>query len=375
MTLTRKTPSPPKRRQILFRLAGLLLLLVLPAPPLGAQPPPTSTETTALATRQGNLSELVLLQQNGQNLHQSDSAGNTLLHVAAAFGQLPAAAWLVEQGLDPLQPNKAGLTPADLAEAKGHALVVAVLRNKGVRLIRPSTSPSTDTSLPALTYHPWTSMTGDVIEAAFISLQQDQVILKSRDDHQIVIPMHRLQWRDQIMARRLAGQPGTTPLSAGQPSAIQGRRECNARVVAAFGPACEALLTAAIDDARHEILVAIFTLTSTTISDALRAAAHRGVRIQIKYDGGQIEVGRMAEIMATLDTEPNITTCPVEMRGRFASMHHKFAVIDQAFVFTGSFNFTVTAATQSYENAVLMQSDAVAADYTREFEAVDGLSP
>ena len=231
-------------------------------------------------------------------------------------------------------------------------------------------TPST-ASLPELAYRNWTSLTGDVIEAAFINLHQGHVILKTREELQLTIPMHRLSWRDQIMARRLAGRPGTDPIPTGRRSATRGRREFDARVIAAFGPACETLLTAAIDDAQHEILVAIYTLTSTTVSDALQAAAKRGVHIHIKYDNGQMEVGRMAEIIATLDAASNITTSPVDMRGRFASMHHKFAVIDQAFVFTGSFNFTVTAATQSYENAALIHSDDIAARYTEEFETIE----
>ena len=223
---------------------------------------------------------------------------------------------------------------------------------------------------PPLSYRTWTSEAGQSIDAAFINLHESQVILKDREDQRIVIPMHRLSWRDQVVARRLSGQRGVDPRSVSRRATTQGRSQSDARVIAAFGSDCETLLTDVIRDARREILIAIYTMTSPTIAEALQKAARRGVSIHIKYDRGQIELGRMSEIMTTLGAVPNITVTPIEMSGRFASMHHKFAVIDQALVFTGSFNFTVVAATQSYENAVVIYSDTIAQQYTAEFEAI-----
>ncbi len=228
-----------------------------------------------------------------------------------------------------------------------------------------------DHNLPPLSYRTWTSEAGQTLEAAFIHLHQNQVVLKDREEQRIAIPINRLSWRDQIMARRLSGLRGTEPLSSGRRAVTQRRRAADAKVIAAFGSDCEPLLIDAIQDARREILVAIYTMTSLPIAEALREAAQRGVDIHIKYDKGQIEVGRMSEIIESLEPERNITITPIEMSGRFASMHHKFAVMDQAVVFTGSFNFTVTAATQSYENAVVIYSDSIAQRYTQEFESIE----
>jgi phosphatidylserine/phosphatidylglycerophosphate/cardiolipin synthase-like enzyme len=222
---------------------------------------------------------------------------------------------------------------------------------------------------PALTYVTWTSVNGDALEAAFINLYQDQVFLKARDDRQVVIPLHRLRWEDQITARRLAGQPARAT-SRGAVAAPD-RPVFPATISTAFGPDCEILLIDAIAEAEKEILIAIYTITSTTISDALLKATERGVSIRIKYDVGQIETGRMNEIITNLNRHRSITAQPVEMRGRFASMHHKFMVIDRSFVVTGSANFSVTAATLSYENAVRIDSLEIAARFIREFEAIE----
>ncbi len=360
-------------------LAGILLSGVLRAGPLAAQPPspeaivpPTPTApavSLAQAARDGALHELVLHALSGSDLQQRDQAGNSLLHVASAFGHLPAAAWLVEQGLDPRAPNAAGLHPIELADANQHEPVVAYLLSQGATLRRPRSSRQPPEPQD-LTYRAWTSASGESIEAAFISLRQDQLILKARDDSRIAIPMQRLAWRDQIMARRMAGQPGTTLDSRGRHTTATRMREIDARITTAFGPDCEELLRAAISDARREILIAIYTFTSPSIARALTDALSRGVTVQLKYDEGQIGVGRMEEWIKSLQSEGAKVT-PIAMSGRFASMHHKFAVLDQASVFTGSYNFTVTAGSTNYENAVLIRSDSVADLFTQEFERIE----
>jgi phosphatidylserine/phosphatidylglycerophosphate/cardiolipin synthase-like enzyme len=162
-----------------------------------------------------------------------------------------------------------------------------------------------------------------------------------------------------------------TPERTNHPRALRNRQAHDSRIITAFGPDCENLLINAIQDARHEILIAIYTITSPSVTEALQKAARRGVRIHIKYDAGQIDTGRMQELIKALEKHKNIQTTPITMRGRFASMHHKFAIIDRSSVYTGSSNFTVTAATTSYENAVLILSDAIAQRYTLEFEAIE----
>jgi phosphatidylserine/phosphatidylglycerophosphate/cardiolipin synthase-like enzyme len=256
---------------------------------------------------------------------------------------------------------------------RGFFPFLRVLPLKIVFLMWLSVFPSAQgaENVPPLSYRTWTSDDGRTVEAAFILLNQNQVVLKDRDDQRISIAMQRLSWRDQVMARRLAGQPGIeSPAAAGR-LVPRGRRASQARVYAAFGEDCLSLLTDAIGDARREILIAIYTMTSTPIRDALLEAANRGVRIHIKYDEKQVELGRMREILADLAAHRSVTTTPIRMSGRFASMHHKFAVFDQSAVFTGSFNFTVAGTNQNYENAVLIYSDTIAGEFTKEFEAIE----
>ena len=49
-------------------------------------------------------------------------------------------------------------------------------------------------------------------------------------------------------------------------------------------------------------------------------------------------------------------------------MHHKFAVIDEAVVITGSFNWTTQAVKNNQENILFIENETLAKAYTEEYE-------
>jgi cardiolipin hydrolase len=49
-------------------------------------------------------------------------------------------------------------------------------------------------------------------------------------------------------------------------------------------------------------------------------------------------------------------------------MHHKYAVIDEAVVVTGSFNWTTQAVKNNNENVLFIENDFVAKEYSNNFE-------
>ncbi len=49
-------------------------------------------------------------------------------------------------------------------------------------------------------------------------------------------------------------------------------------------------------------------------------------------------------------------------------MHHKFAVIDEAVVVTGSFNWTTQAVFNNQENVLFIENAEIAKKYTDEFQ-------
>ncbi len=140
-------------------------------------------------------------------------------------------------------------------------------------------------------------------------------------------------------------------------------------ITPAFDGDCLGLLVDAIQQARREVLVATYYLTHTRIQDALITAANRGANVRIKYEASTASHQTMRQILDRLE-ERGMEVTRIKMSRSGASMHHKFVVIDQLRVFTGSYNFTVMASRHNYENCVLIESQAVAQDFASVFEQI-----
>ena len=124
-----------------------------------------------------------------------------------------------------------------------------------------------------------------------------------------------------------------------------------------------AVVEKAISAAKSEILMACYEFTSRDIAEALEAAAHHGVKVQIVADWkashdkySQVGILKSAGIAVRLEE-------------RYAIHHHKFMVIDGATLETGSFNYTSAAVKHNAENAlVLWNVPQIAQVYAKEWD-------
>lgn len=124
----------------------------------------------------------------------------------------------------------------------------------------------------------------------------------------------------------------------------------------------EAAIVRAIDAARSEADVAMFTFTSKNIMEALKRAAGRGVKVKLLLFIGQ-------KFPFFLEAK----TGSMELRfkeGRLekGQMHNKFAVLDGKLLINGSFNWTVTAETSNTENTIFTTAPEYVAPYKAEFD-------
>ena len=123
---------------------------------------------------------------------------------------------------------------------------------------------------------------------------------------------------------------------------------------AAFTPGDDAgkLITDAIDNAQHQVLVQAFSFTHRKIADALVAAKHRGVDVKIISDKNQIH-----RIPTSLIWKIAAEGVPVFADSDHDSAHNKVIVIDAGSpdptLITGSFNFTHAAQYKNAENVLL----------------------
>jgi HKD family nuclease len=130
------------------------------------------------------------------------------------------------------------------------------------------------------------------------------------------------------------------------------------------GSPVETSLVAAIDRATTRINVAVFEMNDEPITQALVRAKQRNVNVRVVTDG---ENG--LEDPESTFYELQAVNIPVNSDGsRGAYMHDKFFVFDDRYVWTGSTNVTVNGIYTNNNNAILIDSPQLAANYNAEFE-------
>jgi phosphatidylserine/phosphatidylglycerophosphate/cardiolipin synthase-like enzyme len=127
------------------------------------------------------------------------------------------------------------------------------------------------------------------------------------------------------------------------------------------GEGIDRYLIGDIDQAKQEVLVAIYAMTNDRIRDALIRAHERGLHVEVltdsaNYFSDDFNTLRAHGIPVYSDTDDN------------ALMHDKFTVIDAHIVWSGSCNYTYYAFYRNNENLVKIESLRVAEVYKEEFE-------
>ncbi len=117
-----------------------------------------------------------------------------------------------------------------------------------------------------------------------------------------------------------------------------------------------------IGSAEKSIELAMYTLTSRALSNALASAARRGVTVRVFLDGENAEeYYSKAGFLA----KNGVIVKPEKGEGL---MHNKFCIIDDKTVITGSYNWTVSADLKNDENVIIMESDKIAKIFKLQFE-------
>jgi hypothetical protein len=138
-----------------------------------------------------------------------------------------------------------------------------------------------------------------------------------------------------------------------------------AEIAALFSPAggVRARLVSEISKAKSTIDVAIYSFTSYEIRDALIAAKNRGVAIRIVADSEQATVSS-SQISALEQAGFSLKRVTGLSSG---IMHNKYMVIDGTVLVTGSYNWSVSAESYNFENAVIIRGSTVVQDFVTDF--------
>lgn len=115
------------------------------------------------------------------------------------------------------------------------------------------------------------------------------------------------------------------------------------------GGRCTQLVEETIAQAKKSILVQAYGFTSLPIADALIAAHQRGVEVKILVDRSQLK-SKYSQLRHVM--KQGIAVAVDKVSG---IAHNKVMIVDDAYVLTGSFNWTKAAETRNAENLLLIR--------------------
>jgi len=125
---------------------------------------------------------------------------------------------------------------------------------------------------------------------------------------------------------------------------------------------CQEAVISEITQAQKSIDIAMYSITSREIAQAIVKAKGRGVKVKIVLDKSQIlEHFSKSKYLINKDVDVKFHLGP-------GLMHDKFAVIDDHILLTGSFNWTASGEMKNSENLLVLTDDRLAQKYTKQFK-------
>ncbi|KAF9306526.1 hypothetical protein BGZ74_005291 [Mortierella antarctica] len=122
-------------------------------------------------------------------------------------------------------------------------------------------------------------------------------------------------------------------------------------------------LVKTLDGAQKSLDICVYTITDDQLAKAIIRAHERGVKVRIISDSEK--AGDQGSDVNRLANDHHI---PSRCDNSTAFMHHKFAVVDDALVINGSYNWTKGARFDNKENLTLTNSPKAVQGFKGEFE-------
>ena len=113
---------------------------------------------------------------------------------------------------------------------------------------------------------------------------------------------------------------------------------------------------------------ALYRFNHPGLAQAMEEAARRGVRVRLLVDGNKYRESRITqELLAGAHIPFRLA---FGRQGRGSKMHHKFVILDQQTVLTGSYNWTLESEDENQENLLVLRDAYSVEAYTEEFRAL-----
>ena len=117
-----------------------------------------------------------------------------------------------------------------------------------------------------------------------------------------------------------------------------------------------------LSSARSDLKICMFTISDDPIAEAIDTCYDRGVNVRIITDDGKI-FDKGSDILPLFKKGINI-----RIDSDKSLMHHKFVIIDNMKLLTGSYNWTRTGADVNNENMLITTNNKIVRSYKKEFK-------
>lgn len=119
-------------------------------------------------------------------------------------------------------------------------------------------------------------------------------------------------------------------------------------------------------EARVSVDAALYRLTNPLLARALGEAQNRGIRVRLLIDRNKYrEDMTIRELLA----DNSLLFHAIYGReGKGSKLHHKFAVLDNNTVLTGSYNWTIESEERNFDHLTILREPGLVLAYQREFE-------
>ena len=123
----------------------------------------------------------------------------------------------------------------------------------------------------------------------------------------------------------------------------------------------EGVIIEELNKAEKSIDIAMYYFTDRDLANAVIDAYNRGVKVRIYLDKDQKEAKySKSRYLAKYGISIRYSSNP-------HNMHHKFAIIDNQVVITGSYNWTASAGVRNNENLLVIRDPPLVNRYNQEF--------
>lgn len=133
-----------------------------------------------------------------------------------------------------------------------------------------------------------------------------------------------------------------------------------------FSPGTDIMesISGLLSQASRTLDICVFTITDSRLAADLLACHDRGVKVRIITDDD-----KMFDHGSAIKDLKN-AGIPVKIDHSRYHMHHKFGIIDNRIIFTGSFNWTYTASNHNQENLLVTSNFDIVKQYTEQYEVL-----